>query len=218
MEYQSLNLRSIESIDLNETNGIIRAAKELNNTIENKITSPRGGVAQNDGGQVRVSKSKFSSQKNGLAHGFAVNTFKGIGGTENNSEDRVTIFFKMIELGSGGSKDEGRERAGGNDDSRLGKGKDCGSTPFSYFAVYEGFGGNGCANFMKENLHKLIIKNPNFPQNITKSVQESCVKCDYEFVLGALRRDPVDDSGCTAIIFLVLNQIGYMIHVGNSKL
>lgn len=46
IEYQSLNLKSIESIDINETNGIIRAAKELNSTIENKITSPRSTVGE----------------------------------------------------------------------------------------------------------------------------------------------------------------------------
>ena len=39
--------------------------------------------------------SRFSSQKNGIARAFAVNTFNGIGDT--GSEDRVTIFFKMIE-------------------------------------------------------------------------------------------------------------------------
>ena len=34
------------------------------------------------------------------------------------------------------------------------------------FAVYDGHGGNQCAEYLKEHLHNNIIMQPEFPQNV----------------------------------------------------
>ena len=33
----------------------------------------------------------------------------------------------------------------------------------SYFSIYDGHGGKNCADYLKNNLHKLIINNQYFP-------------------------------------------------------
>ena len=148
-----------------------------------------------------ISKSKISTQKNGAAYAFAVNTHKGNGNS--NNEDRVAIFFDMVKLDNS------------NSDNNLNIQT---NLPFSFFGLYQGFNGSDCSNFMKDNQHKYIIKSSLFPKNINKAVREACIKADYEFLNKAWKKQPVDESGCTGIIFMVQNHIGYMIHVGNCKL
>ena len=33
----------------------------------------------------------------------------------------------------------------------------------SFFGVYDGHGGSGCADFLRDNLHQFVIKEPSFP-------------------------------------------------------
>ena len=35
----------------------------------------------------------------------------------------------------------------------------------SYFAIYDGHGGNLCADYLKDKLHILIINHPAFPKD-----------------------------------------------------
>lgn len=157
----------------------------------------------------KIAKSKTSSQQNGAAYAYAVNTYKGDQSEEN--QDRAAIFFNMVDM-SGNTNINSSQKNLYNPNSK----KEL--TPFSFFGLYQGFGGNGCANYMKDNLHKFIIESKLFPKNITKAIREACIKADYEFINKAIYKMPIDASGCTAVIFLILDKIGYMIHVGNSKL
>jgi protein phosphatase 2C family protein 2/3 len=35
----------------------------------------------------------------------------------------------------------------------------------SFFGIYDGHGGSGCADFLRDNLHQYVIKEPSFPWN-----------------------------------------------------
>ena len=40
----------------------------------------------------------------------------------------------------------------------------------SYFGVFDGHGGASCAEYLRDNLHTLIIQNSEFPRNPKASI------------------------------------------------
>ena len=52
----------------------------------------------------------------------------------------------------------------------------------SFFAVYDGHGGQACANFLRDHLHKFVINNPNFPLYPKKAIQEGFQKAEAEIL------------------------------------
>jgi hypothetical protein len=80
-------------------------------------------------------KAKSSSRAFGVVKSFGVNTYKGT--MRDYNEDRVSIVMNVVKP-----------------TSRI-----IDAWPkVSYFAVFDGHGGNGCANYMKANLHHYVIK------------------------------------------------------------
>jgi protein phosphatase 2C family protein 2/3 len=45
----------------------------------------------------------------------------------------------------------------------------------SFFAVYDGHGGQECADFLKEKLHKIIINQDSFPSNPVQALTTGCM-------------------------------------------
>lgn len=148
-----------------------------NTTASSKNLAPLTNSQKNDTITNRLSKPKVSNTKNGVAHAFAINSYKGRENSQMKTEDRVTIFFDLVKMG--------------ND-------KNC---PFSYFGLYQGINGSGCASYLRDNLHKMIINSKYFPKNVYKAVKEACVKVDYEFIMQAISKPDVDKSGSTSVIF-----------------
>ena len=50
------------------------------------------------------------------------------------------------------------------------------------FAVYDGHGGNQCAEYLKEHLHNNIIMQPEFPQNVKQAVMRGCHATDRNYI------------------------------------
>ena len=87
--------------------------------------------------------AKFASKTHGLITSYAANTHQGI--QRNYNEDRVSIILNM-------TRPAGR--------------KDVSNWPkCSYFAIYDGHGGSACADFLKDQLHLVIINQPSFPKD-----------------------------------------------------
>lgn len=79
--------------------------------------------------------AKYASKTHGLITSYAANTHQGI--QRNYNEDRVSIILNM-------TKPSGR--------------KDVTAWPkCSYFAIYDGHGGSACSDFLKDQLHLIII-------------------------------------------------------------
>lgn len=79
-------------------------------------------------------EAKYGIRSNGCVTGYGANTNQGI--FRNYNEDRVSIILNVIKPNS--RKDEEWPKV-------------------SYFAIYDGHGGNKCADFLKENLHQYVI-------------------------------------------------------------
>lgn len=62
----------------------------------------------------------------------------------------------------------------------------------NYFGIYDGHGGSQCADFLKNNLHKYIFQNLNFPQDIIKSIKEGCEQAENDFNKIAISTNPIN--------------------------
>lgn len=76
-------------------------------------------------------KAKYAARSHGIITSYAANTHQGI--QRNYNEDRVSIILNM-------SKPANKTIT-----------KDW--PKCSYFAIYDGHGGNACADYLKDNLH-----------------------------------------------------------------
>ena len=50
------------------------------------------------------------------------------------------------------------------------------------FAVYDGHGGNQCAEYLKEHLHNNIILQPEFPLNVKDAIYRGCKITDNNYI------------------------------------
>ena len=46
------------------------------------------------------------------------------------------------------------------------------------FAVYDGHGGGGCADYLRDNLHQFITKDLNFPGNTKAAIRNGIAKAE----------------------------------------
>jgi protein phosphatase 2C family protein 2/3 len=98
-----------------------------------------------------VQHSKISSKAQGYVAAYAANTHNGT--SRNYNEDRISIVLDL-------------KKPGSKPDEPLGPG----IKQASFFAVFDGHGGHGCAEFLRDNLHNIIANQPSFPSNPEKAL------------------------------------------------
>jgi protein phosphatase 2C family protein 2/3 len=146
---------------------------------------------------VKFNQGKISSKSFGTIFSYAANTNQGI--VRNYNEDRVSIIINMNQPS--------------NYKKRIPWPK------ISYFAIFDGHAGNKCAEYLRENLLKLICTNSYFPENITEAIRYGFEKADekylnnYAMVGGHLR----DNSGTCGLILLIVDDEIYIGNVGDSR-
>lgn len=111
----------------------------------------------------------MSSKSTGVIQAFAVNTHQGA--IRNYNEDRVAIILNIacplskINLYKSDKK------------------PNLPAWPkINYFAIYDGHGGSGCADFLRSNLHNNIINQKCFPEDPAKAMKLGCAKTEKEFL------------------------------------
>ena len=146
---------------------------------------------------LKFNQGKISSKSFGSIISYATNTNQGI--IRNYNEDRVSIIINMNKPSNYKS-----------------------SLPWpkiSYFAVFDGHAGNKCAEYLRENLLKLICSYIHFPENIPEAIRYGFEKADEQFlnncamVNGQLK----DNSGTCGLILLLVNNDIYIGNVGDSR-
>lgn len=85
----------------------------------------------------KVQPSKISSKQQGFVLSYAANTHNGT--SRNYNEDRISIVLDL-------------KKPGSKPDEPLAPG----IKQASFFAVFDGHGGHGCAEFLRDNLHNII--------------------------------------------------------------
>jgi protein phosphatase 2C family protein 2/3 len=103
--------------------------------------------------------AKFASKRNGVVASYAANTHQGI--IRNYNEDRVSIILNIIKP----------------------KFKETTYWPrCSFFGVYDGHGGAACADYLRDQLHQLIVKHSDFPENPRRAIEGAFSEAESTFL------------------------------------
>lgn len=139
-------------------------------------------------------KVRISRRDNGVIAAYAAITHNG---KREYNEDRVSIIYNIPKPSNY---------------------KDTSSHPWpkcSFFGLYDGHGGNGCADYLRNNLHKFIITEPHFPQNPQKAIVNGITKAEKTFLATCEREG--DYSGSCAIIIIIIDKRCFIANIGDSR-
>ena len=143
-------------------------------------------------------QSKVSKKALGIIKSYAANTYQGI--VRNYNEDRVSIIINV-------NKPDGYYKKNW--------------PKISFFGIYDGHGGEGCSEYLKDNLHKLICYNNKFfPENIPEAIKLAFQKAENDFINNYALNDKkeiIDRSGSCAVIILMVDNKIYVANVGDSR-
>jgi len=48
----------------------------------------------------------------------------------------------------------------------------------SFFGIYDGHGGQKCADFLRDNLHQLVIRDKAFPEDPKEALIRGCIEAE----------------------------------------
>ncbi|CAG9317646.1 unnamed protein product [Blepharisma stoltei] len=163
-----------------------RGSLDTNRTLDDHYKFLKGIETFNE-------TTRISVKQNGRTKAYAASTNAGL--VRGYNEDRVSIINNII-------KPQGR----------VGEiWPKC-----SFFAVYDGHGGSACADFLRDNLHQYIIKEPNFPENPKVAIKQGCMAAEQDFLAQCQGRY-IEKSGSCAIIALIFGDMCYVANVGDSR-
>ena len=113
---------------------------------------------------------------------YGANTNQGI--IRDYNEDRVSIILNIVKPA----------------------GKVCSTWPkCSFFGVYDGHGGANCADFLRDNLHHLVVGDVSFPANPREAIRRGFRNAEQLFLNMAQKNGVVvDKSGSCATCALVI--------------
>ena len=142
-------------------------------------------------------QSKTSKKKMGIVKSYGVNTYQGI--VRNYNEDRVSIIINM-------NRPKNYLKPW---------------PKISFFGIYDGHGGEGCSEYLRDNLHKLICNNNEyFPDNVPEAIKLGFQKAEKDFINNYALNDKkeiIDRSGSCAVIILIIDNKAYVANVGDSR-
>ena len=144
---------------------------------------------------------KISSKNMGIIKAYGANTHEGL--IRNYNEDRVSIIINMNKPKNYNSELKGKW------------------PKVSFFAIYDGHGGKNCAEYLRDNLHKFICNDINFPNNIPEAIKNGFYQAENDFLnniaLSKLNNNVNDRSGSCAVVILLVNNKVYIANVGDSR-
>ncbi|CDW84010.1 protein phosphatase 2c containing protein [Stylonychia lemnae] len=141
--------------------------------------------------------TKCSVKRNGVVVAYAANTNQGIIRTYN--EDRVSIILNILKPPNRANEEWPK----------------C-----SFFGIYDGHGGSGCADFLRDNLHQFVIKEPSFPWNPKEAIRNGFAKAEKKFMeinYNPENDEVIDKSGSCAITVLIIGDVCFAANVGDSR-
>lgn len=103
-----------------------------------------------------------------------------------------------------------------------------GSEPWprcSFFGIFDGHGGNSCADFLRDRLHTFVVAESTFPEDPKEAIKIGFEKAEEEWtskhaLSGSVadgNEQIVDRSGSCAIVILIIDEMCYVANVGDSR-
>ena len=90
----------------------------------------------------------------------------------------------------------------------------------SYFAIYDGHGGNKCSNFLQENLHDYIFSSDAFPLYTLKAINSAYIQAEKKFfsmVTDSGTGNLNDKSGSCSVSILIIDEWCFVTNLGDSR-
>ena len=89
----------------------------------------------------------------------------------------------------------------------------------SYFAIFDGHGGEECSEFLKNNYMNYLVENANFPFDIKLSMIESFQKIEDDFFKLKCKDnlEDSDKSGSCALVSVIFDNKIYIANIGDSR-
>ena len=139
---------------------------------------------------------KFSTKQIGPLKSYSYNTYQGL--YKDNNEDRVSVCSLVKKPASSKMKVWPK---------------------ISYFAVFDGHGGEECSEFLEKNFLNYLVENANFPFDIKLSMIEACQKIEEGF-FKEFCKDKIENSnfsGSCALIAVVFDNKIFIGNIGDSR-
>ena len=192
------NLLDSETYIVDDENSVERPpnAIEINDLLGEKCKIEMDILSINF---TNFEQSKTSSKSMGVVKAYGANTYQGL--VRNYNEDRVSIIINMAKPKNYPKKYWPKT---------------------SFFGIYDGHGGSMCSEFLRDCLHKLILNDTNFPENVELAIRNGFYNAEKNF-LNEIALDPndtnviTDRSGSCAVIVLVVDKKIYVANVGDSR-
>ena len=183
----------------------------LNNSINNLQNNynPLKPKDSNNLSLSRLSDLKFGNYPNVeigtnplfKISGYGANTYNGTVRGYNEDKLKIILEYKLKKI----IKDSfGKEM----------------NPKISFFAIYDGHGGNKCSIFLQENLHDYIFTSDYFPLYPLKAIYQAFEKAELNFELIAYDKENkklLDKSGSCALSALIMDDICYITNLGDSR-
>ena len=95
------------------------------------------------------------------------------------------------------------------------------STPIHYFGLFDGHGGSKCAEFLRDNFHKIILDDDNFLKSPDEYILSGFSKAEEIIINTNIeqfnKNKEIDKSGSCANITFIINDILYIANLGDSR-
>ena len=191
---------------ITDLNDYYSSLDEKNNSNQSNILTMNDLIGQDMNKEINldIMKEKFnnfypgkaSKKSYGSINSYAANTNQGI--VRNYNEDRVSININI------------------NQPKNY-----KGEAPWpkaSFFSVYDGHGGNKCAEFLRDNLLNLICDNAYFPNDVKSAIKFGFEEVDKKFLEQSVKNGKIiETSGSCALILLIIENKIYIANVGDSR-
>ena len=139
---------------------------------------------------------KFSNKQIGPLKSYSYNTYQGL--YKDYNEDKISVSSLLKKPTSSKLKVWPK---------------------ISYFAIFDGHGGDECSEFLKENYDKYLIENKNFPYDIKLSMIETFQKIEEDFFKLKCKDsfEDSDKSGSCALVTIIYDNKIFIANLGDSR-
>lgn len=90
------------------------------------------------------------------------------------------------------------------------------SKKVSYFGLFDGHGGSGCAQYLRDNLHQIIAQQEAFPLQPESALKAGFRIAEEEFMKQNQLKIK-EKSGSCAIVVMIVDDVVYVANVGDSR-
>ena len=142
---------------------------------------------------------ELSQDSSNIIAGYGANSYNGL--IRKNNEDKIKVVpnYKLTK--------EVKKKNGEIINPNI-----------SYFAIYDGHGGNKCSIFLQENLHNYIFSSDYFPLYTMQAIKGAFVKAENNFSSTVIESgNLIDKSGSCAVSALIMDEWCFVINLGDSR-